>query len=94
MKIVSMKHKGLEGLWRDDETRGLPADQVKRLSAALALLSAVAHLHALATIPGWRLHELKGRRKGTWSMSVTRIWRLTFRVEGVSIYDVDLEEYH
>ena len=94
MKIVSIRHKALEGLWRNDETRGLPADQVKRLRAGLALLSAVAHMQALATTPGWRLHELKGKRKGTWSMSVTRIWRLTFRVEGVSIHDIDLEEYH
>ena len=94
MKIVSIKHKALEGLWRNDETRGLPMDQVKRLRAGLALLSAVPHMQALATVPGWRLHELKGNRRGTWSMSVTRIWRLTFRVEGTSIHDIDLEEYH
>jgi toxin HigB-1 len=94
MLIASIRHKGLERLWRNDETRGLPVDQIKRLRLALALLSATANLQMLVTVPGWRVHELKGDRKGTWSMSITRIWRVTFRIEGVSVYDVDLEEYH
>ena len=94
MHIGSIRHKGLERLWRNDETRGVPADQVKRLRAALASVSAAANLRMLATLPGWRLHELKGDRKGTWSMTITRIWRITFRIEGVSVYDIDLEEYH
>lgn len=94
MRIVSIKHKGLERLWKNDEARGLPADQVKRLRTAISLLSAVANLQMVATVPGWRLHELKGARKGTWSMTITRNWRMTFRLEGEVIYDVDLEDYH
>jgi len=39
---------------------------------------------------------LKGDRKGTWSLSVTRNRRLTFRIDtaGGEIYDVNLEDYH
>jgi plasmid maintenance system killer protein len=35
-------------------------------------------------------------RKGTWSLSVTRNRRLTFRVDIAEreIYDVNLEDYH
>jgi proteic killer suppression protein len=35
-------------------------------------------------------------RKGTWSLSVTRNRRLTFRIDGIKrqIYDVNLEDYH
>jgi proteic killer suppression protein len=29
-------------------------------------------------IPGFKLHPLKGDRKGTWSISVSGNWRLTF----------------
>ena len=43
---------------------------------------------------GWRLHPLKGDRKGTWSMTVTRNYRLTFKMHDKSITDVDLEDYH
>ncbi|HEY1615730.1 MAG TPA: type II toxin-antitoxin system RelE/ParE family toxin [Rhizomicrobium sp.] len=53
------------------------------------------HAHALnMRVPGWRVHELKGARKGIWSMSVTGNWRLTFRLEGETVHDVDLEDYH
>jgi proteic killer suppression protein len=94
MLIVSIRHKSLERLWESGETRGLPADQVKRLRTVLSLLSAVASLQMVATVPGWRLHELKGDRKGTWSITITRNWRLTFRLEGEAIHDIDLEDYH
>jgi proteic killer suppression protein len=35
-------------------------------------------------------------RKGTWSLSVTRNLRLTFRIDAAEreIYDVNLEDYH
>jgi plasmid maintenance system killer protein len=55
MRIASISHKTLERLWIDGESRGLPADQVKRITAALTLLSAVADMRTLATVPGWRL---------------------------------------
>ncbi len=45
-------------------------------------------------IPGFRLHPLKGRRAGTWSISVSRNWRITFRFDHGDIYDVDYEDYH
>jgi proteic killer suppression protein len=44
--------------------------------------------------PGWRLHSLKGGRAGEWSIWVTGNYRLTFRVEGEDVWDIDLEDYH
>ena len=48
----------------------------------------------LETIPGWRLHPLKGNRKGVWSLTVTRNHRVTFRVEGSVVSEIDFEDYH
>ncbi len=48
----------------------------------------------LDTIPGWRLHPLKGDRRGIWSLKLTRNQRLTFRVEGSVVSEVDVEDYH
>ena len=45
-------------------------------------------------LPGNRLHELKGDRKGAWSITVSGNWRLTFSFEGEDARDVDLEDYH
>jgi proteic killer suppression protein len=36
------------------------------------------------------------RRKGTWSLFVTKNWRLTFRIDRseIEIIDLDYEDYH
>ena len=41
-------------------------------------------------------NTLTGDRKGTWSLTVTRNRRLTFRIDVTEqeVYDVDLEDYH
>jgi proteic killer suppression protein len=45
-------------------------------------------------LPGYRLHQMKGDRSGSWSVKVSGNWRLTFRFEGEDALDVDLEDYH
>jgi proteic killer suppression protein len=44
--------------------------------------------------PTFRLHPLKGNRKGVWAVTVRANWRVTFRFGGGDAYDVDLEDYH
>ena len=45
-------------------------------------------------LPGYRLHPLKGDRRGQWSVRVSGNWRIVFRfVEGEAV-DVDLIDYH
>ena len=45
-------------------------------------------------VPGFRLHELKGSRKGRWAVTVSGNWRVTFRFEDGSAIDVDDVDYH
>lgn len=47
-------------------------------------------------LPSWEAHTLTGDRKGTWSLSVTRNRRLTFRIDTTEqeICDLNLEDYH
>lgn len=44
--------------------------------------------------PGWRLHSLKGRLKGHWSIVVNGNWRLTFKFEDNDAVLVDYQDYH
>ena len=39
---------------------------------------------------------LTGNRKGVWSLSVTKNWRITFRIDGqdIEIIDLNFEDYH
>jgi len=48
----------------------------------------------LETVPGWRLHPLKGARKGVWSLTITRNYRLTFRIQDRIVSEIDIEDYH
>ena len=45
-------------------------------------------------LPGWKLHQLRGVRKNTWSMWVTGNQRLTFIVNGDKVTKLDIEDYH
>jgi len=40
------------------------------------------------------LHELKGTRQGSWSITVQANWRITFRFVGEDIELVNYEDYH
>ncbi|WP_338331167.1 type II toxin-antitoxin system RelE/ParE family toxin [Rhizorhapis sp. SPR117] len=45
--------------------------------------------------PNYGAHLLSGDRAGTWSLTVTRNWRMTFRINAAkAIEDLDLEDYH
>ena len=44
--------------------------------------------------PGFRLHALKGERKGQWAVTVSGNWRLVFEFEAANITNVDLVDYH
>ena len=45
-------------------------------------------------IPGFRLHPLKGRERGRWSICVSGSWRLTFEFRDGDAYVLDYEDYH
>ena len=45
-------------------------------------------------LPGYRLHELKGKEKGAWSVSVSGNWRITFQFEGNDAVNIDFIDYH
>ncbi len=45
-------------------------------------------------LPGLYLHELKGLRKGIWSVRVSGNWRVTFRFNGPDAEIVNYEDYH
>lgn len=45
-------------------------------------------------LPGFRLHPLKGERRGQWAVSLSDNWRVVFRFEGEDATDVDLVDYH
>jgi len=94
MRVRSIAHKGLRRLYEDNSSRGVSAGAVDKLRKMLAFLDAMQDPEELHALPLWKAHILTGDRKGTWSLHVTRNWRLTFQIEDDEIIDMDLEDYH
>lgn len=94
MKISSVRHKGLKRLLEDDEDRGIDPKLVRRVRNIVAVLVSATDIHGVEGPPGWRIHQLSGDRAGTWSISVSGNWRITFDLENDEISNLDLEDYH
>jgi proteic killer suppression protein len=45
-------------------------------------------------LPGYKFHPLTGGRKGTYAVTVTGNWRLTFEFDDEGAKNVSLEDYH
>jgi toxin HigB-1 len=94
MPIRNIRHKSLRRLFERGDGRGLPAASVDKLRDMLLAINAAEAVSNLGLIPGWRLHPLKGKLAGYWSLAVTGNWRLTFRFEDGDAFDLDLIDYH
>lgn len=91
--VKSFAHKGLALFFASGKTSGIQSIHAKRLRLILAQIDKAATIADL-DIPSLRLHELKGRRKGIWSVTVQANWRVTFRFANGEAHAVDYEDYH
>jgi proteic killer suppression protein len=91
--IKSFKYKGLKKFYETGSKQGVQAQHAPKLRMQLAALDSALELEDL-DIPGYRLYELKGSRKGIWSISVNGNWRITFEFVDGNICIVNYEDYH
>lgn len=94
MRIRTVRHKGLKRLIEDDDDREIRRDLVRRVRNILAALLSAQDMSGVQGPPGWRIHQLSGGRAGTWSISVSGNWRITFELESGEIRNLHLEDYH
>jgi proteic killer suppression protein len=81
-------------LYHADQAKGLPPEAVDKLRKMLAFLQDMGDVDELRTLPTWKAHRLGGDRKDTWSLHVTRNWRLTFRIDHDELIEVNDEDDH
>ncbi len=91
--IVGIRHKGLETFYRTGSTRGIQSAHASKLSLILGALD-VSDKPSELTLPAFKLHPLKGRLQGQWSIWVNGNWRVTFRFTGTDVELVDYQDYH
>jgi len=95
VQIDSIRHKALRQFAETGKAKGLPGALIGRITNILAYIDAIATEDELLAPPNFGAHKLTGDRAGTWSLTLTRNWRLTFRINAaLGVEDMDLEDYH
>jgi proteic killer suppression protein len=91
--IRTFRHKGLNAFFTKDDAGKLNHSWVPRIRRLLDRLDSSKQPRDM-NLPGFGFHPLKGNRKGSYSVTVSGNWRITFRFDGENAVDVDLEDYH
>ncbi|MDN5871299.1 MAG: type II toxin-antitoxin system RelE/ParE family toxin [Nitrococcus sp.] len=91
--IKSFSHEGLERFFLTGSKSGIQAQHASRLRLIFARLNGATSPQDMA-LPGLRLHELTGNRRGVWAVDVSANWRITFCFVGVDAEKVHYEDYH
>jgi len=81
---------------QQNDVSSLPPSVVEKVRNILTFLQEMEDAQELRDVPSWNAHQLTGDRKGTWSLTVTRNWRITFKIDQAEgeILDLDYEDYH
>lgn len=91
--IRSFRHKGLQRFYERGTKSGIQAKHAKRLRMQLAALDTAMTIEDM-NVPGYELHQLKGRAKNRWAVWVNGSWRLTFEFKDGDVHILDYEDYH
>jgi proteic killer suppression protein len=91
--ITSFRHRGLERFFLPGSKAGVRPEHAERLRLVLGRLAASVTAQDM-NVPGLRLHPVRGRLKGRWSVTIGGNWRVTFAFSGKDAVQVDYEDYH
>lgn len=92
--IKSFKSKETEKIWKKIISRKLPIDTQNTARRKLRMLNNAGNLTDLKIPPRNKLEQLKGKRKGQYSIRINDQWRICFKWLGNDCYDVEITDYH
>jgi proteic killer suppression protein len=91
--IKSFKDKKAEKLYSGEsvkEYQGFERQAIRRLQ----ILDSANSLDDLKNLPSNRFKRLKGNRKGQYSISINKQWRICFKWYDESPQEVEITDYH
>ena len=94
MEIRNVKNKALKAFIESETTKGLPSAHIDKIRDIITFLLEAETIEEIFDLPKYKPHRLKGSRAGTFSLSVTANWRITFAHNSNEITDLDFEDYH
>lgn len=96
--IASFGDQGTEDIWAGDDTKAarkvLPPDLWPNARQLLDQLDAAVVVGDMRLPPSNRLHKLKGKLKGLWSVSINMKYRIIFEFANGQANDVQIVDYH
>jgi len=95
--ISSFGDKLTQSLYHDTEHASiskLPPDVIKRARNKLDMVNSAHDVLDLRSPPGNRLELLQGDLTGFYSIRINDQWRIVFRWQAGSAYEVRLTDYH
>ena len=91
--IKSFEHKGLQEFFDTGNLKGIRPQHKQKLRIRLTALDTAKSIEDM-NLPGFRLHQLKGNKKGLWAIDVNKNWRIVFKFQDSNAYVVNYEDYH
>jgi proteic killer suppression protein len=93
--IETIKSKALRLLWEKGDESKLTPLQLKKIKLILQIIDDLEEVpEDLANLVAFRPHPLKGKLQGFWSLDVTGNYRIIFRFENKSAFDLDYLDTH
>ena len=94
MAIRNFTDKESAKLFAGQFSRRLPQGIQRRAMMRLTQLNAAAELEDLTLPPSNRLEQLKGDRKGQFSIRINQQYRVCFIWKSGNAHDVEIVDYH
>ena len=94
--IVSFRDEETELIWigRFSKKIKLPTQLHNLARRKLRMIAAAPVIDILKVPPNNRLEQLKGKRKGQWSIRINDQWRICFKWQNGNAHDVEITDYH
>ena len=91
--LKSFEHKGLRKFFETGSLKGIRPQHKQKLRMRLTALDTAMCIEDM-DLPGFRLHQLQGSKKGLWAIDVSKNWRIVFTFQDGNAYVVNYEDYH
>ncbi|MDA8135554.1 MAG: type II toxin-antitoxin system RelE/ParE family toxin [Desulfobacteraceae bacterium] len=92
--IKTFANTETQQIFTKGKSKRLPPELIQRAIRRLEYIHWATSLNDLKTPPSNRLHALKGKREGHYSISINDQWRICFQFSHGDAYHVEITDYH
>ena len=92
--IKSFKSKEAEKIFNREYSLKIPSDIQRTALRKLLMINAAAAINDLRIPPANHLEQLKGVRRGQYSIRINDQWRICFFWLSGDAYKIEIEDYH